>query len=674
MQTVRDCMQPDLTAIWTASLKAQVRLFAQNKLSWFNNFFEKVKSHRDASDKRPVETTYRQHAMPRTYGACLWTTGPGSILKASDQHIISDQWLVEAQWAHQGNNYALDFHDDALASVQPAYEITTEAWSRSYSASYYVRPVNNVCVATEYFAPSWLGGDHAIQASWQWRAGSAWTERRWGGSTVARFQNGVASQADLYRAAATKYGYRSHAVWLQDTCTRKHLTLMSGLRWDLQRDWAAPSSAPAHPFQGQTTAQGETFARLPAVGFAGADPGPSLSDFSPHVGITYNAGGNGRTVLKVSYARYHAPSGAGWSSSVVNPVTDAMIRFPWSDANRDGFVQAGELDTTRILAFSGNYNPNNPSALASPNRIDPAVKNPAIDEVIVGVDREVGAEFAIGASYIWRQDTRQLSIAPIGLTSADYVQRTYEPPASDCPVAAARCSRVTYWEPAIPMPAALVATTRPDYSRSYHGVELTARRRKRDGWMFDGSVAINRPREHFPSTASYKDPTNLDMVNGALTAMEPGFGAVTNVGLLPSLPPPLTPPAALNATWVAKLAGAYQLPWWTISLAGSYRARQGDPYLPSVQILSRANSAGTVLVLLDRVGPVRLPDQHMLDLGINKPFRMGPVTLTASVDAFNVLNANTVLVRQRIQNSLTANHVTTIVAPRVIRLGLRAGW
>lgn len=194
----------------------------------------------------------------------------------------------------------------------------------------------------------------------------------------------------------------------------------------------------------------------------------------------------------------------------------------------------------------------------------------------------------------------------------------------------------------------------------------------RDGWMLDGSIAINRPREHFPSTASFTDPTNLDMVNGAVTAMEPGFGAVLNVGL--SASPPLPPPTALNATWVAKLSGAYQLPWWSISLAGSYRARQGDPYLQSVQILSRANSAGTVLVLLDHMGTVRLPDQHMLDFGINKPFRAGPLTLTANVDVFNVLNANTVLARQRIQNSPTANQVTTIVAPRVIRLGLRAGW
>jgi hypothetical protein len=222
------------------------------------------------------------------------------------------------------------------------------------------------------------------------------------------------------------------------------------------------------------------------------------------------------------------------------------------------------------------------------------------------------------------------------------------------------------------MPAALLAANRPDYYRSYHGLELTARRRLRDGWMLDGSVAVHRTREHFPSAASYTDPTNLDMVNGAVTAMEPGFGAVLNVGLLSN--PPLPPPTALNATWVAKLSGMYRLPWRAMSLAGSYRARQGDPYLPSVQIASRANSAGTVLVLLDRVGSVRLPDQHMLDLGIALPFRVGPVTLTAHADVFNVLNANTVLARQRVQNSATANQVTTMVAPRVIRLGLRAGW
>ena len=42
------------------------------------------------------------------------------------------------------------------------------------------------------------------------------------------------------------------------------------------------------------------------------------------------------------------------------------------------------------------------------------------------------------------------------------------------------------------------------------------------------------------------------------------------------------------------------------------------------------------------------------------------------LDAFNVGNANTVLARRPIQNSATLNYVSATIAPRVIRLGLRA--
>jgi hypothetical protein len=71
---------------------------------------------------------------------------------------------------------------------------------------------------------------------------------------------------------------------------------------------------------------------------------------------------------------------------------------------------------------------------------------------------------------------------------------------------------------------------------------------------------------------------------------------------------------------------------------------------------------------------VRLPALQTLDLGVHKPIRVGPATITASFDVFNVANVNTVLLRQRIQNSATANQVRTIVAPRVARVGARVEW
>ena len=82
-----------------------------NRFSFQNTWAEKFKNARDASDTRPIETTFRQRAVSSDYGKFGWEVGPSPLWKASDQHIISDRWLIDFQWAHLGNNFVLDFHD-----------------------------------------------------------------------------------------------------------------------------------------------------------------------------------------------------------------------------------------------------------------------------------------------------------------------------------------------------------------------------------------------------------------------------------------------------------------------------------------------------------------------------------------------------------------------------------
>ena len=662
LETVRACLQPSRTTVWAANLKAQVQLSPRNKLSWFNNFTEKVAPTRAASDLRPFETTWRQGGAPRDYGARLWETGPASLWKAGDQHVFNDRWLLDLQWAHQGNNFAFDFQESSLADIQPQVEIASSAWRRSFNRDVNVRPVDSVTLATEFFKPSWLGGDHAIRVGWRWRGGRADNEAHWGGNTVARYRNGVPADAVLFRDSVTGYRLNTQAGWVQDAYTRPRLTINFGLRWDRQRDLAEASSVGSHPFQGQMTAQGVPFNWLPAVTFAGADAGPTWNDFSPRIAVTYDVSADGRTAVKASFSRYYAQSTAGWTSRVANPVTEARIVFPWSDVNGDGVVDVGELDTTRILAFGGNYDPDNPGYLGTDNRIDPNLDNYRTDEITFGVDRQIGAEFAMAVAYMWRRYSDDLMFATVGLTSADYAPQTWTPPAATCPQPSARCQTIVYWEPIVALPAAMIATNRPDFDKRYHGLEITARKRMRDRWMLDGSVSFNDARMHFRSSRAYQDPTNIDKLDGAQAGLVPP-DAVDRLG---------TPYG--NARWVAKLSGAYTSPWWDIGLAGSYQGRQGYQFSQTIQTPSRANRAGFVAVLLDPVGEVRYPALHLIDLGVSRPFRIGPMTVTASVDVFNLANVNTVLSRQGVQNSAMANQVSTIVAPRVIRLGVRASW
>ena len=63
---VRDCLNTDQTILNNYNAKVAVQLFRNNQFSMFFNGAEKVRNARDASDLRPVETTYRQMGVTRS--------------------------------------------------------------------------------------------------------------------------------------------------------------------------------------------------------------------------------------------------------------------------------------------------------------------------------------------------------------------------------------------------------------------------------------------------------------------------------------------------------------------------------------------------------------------------------------------------------------------------------
>ena len=120
IKDVNDCLNSDTTLLQTTNLKGEVQLFKGNKLSLFNNFAKKERNARGADDLHPIETTQRQSAVPAEFGKHWWNTGPNPTFKFGDQWVISDRLLVDVQYAHIGNNFVLNFHEDSLTDVQPA--------------------------------------------------------------------------------------------------------------------------------------------------------------------------------------------------------------------------------------------------------------------------------------------------------------------------------------------------------------------------------------------------------------------------------------------------------------------------------------------------------------------------------------------------------------------------
>jgi hypothetical protein len=129
----------------------------------------------------------------------------------------------------------------------------------------------------------------------------------------------------------------------------------------------------------------------------------------------------------------------------------------------------------------------------------------------------------------------------------------------------------------------------------------------------------------------------------------------------------------INSKWLFKASGLYELPG-RINVSAFYNARQGYPFERFILSPSRANGAGTVSILLDNVGANRLPNYQNLDFHADRAVTLESVKIVPSIDLFNVFNINTVQAIRGTQNASNANQIQAIVAPRVLRAGIRVSF
>jgi hypothetical protein len=663
-----DCLNTDNTLLQTTNLKAEVQLFKGNKLSLFNNFAKKVRNARGADDLHPIETTQRQSAVKSSFGQWGWITGPNPTYKFGDQWVVSDRLLLDVQYAHVGNNFILDFHEDPLSDVQPTLIVSTGLNGRSASQSVFLRPVNSLNFNSNYFMPSSFWGDHAFKIGGYWRDAFSESIGHTGGNAVVRFPTALTNDCslaatgcnvNLTRDSHTVYRLTNISVYGQDTLTHGRLTLQLGVRYDRNHEKALAASVPANPLAPDW---------LPAATFGGTDTGVVFNNFSPRLGFTYDLSGRGKTLVHANGARYYGQVGTGNLASQINPLTAVTARYPWVDANGDKVAQANEvMVSNKPLAFSGNWDPLNPTAVGTANTIDPNIKNDTTDEFIVGADHEIGRGVAVGANYIWRRYGDFQFTDTLGLEPSDFraVQAT-----PTCTVSGARCETVTYYEPVFQLPTVTRLTnfTNDQYRRTFNGFELTGRKRMANHWMVNSSFTYNSTIVHngfagtFANTGTgliQEDPTNRAQRDGFqydyLTAGS-GLGNVY-----------------VNAKWLFKLSGQYQAPY-SINVSAFYNARQGYPFEAVIRQGSRQNGLGQIDILLDPVGENRLPNYQNLDLHIERPIIFGSTHFVPSLDIFNVTNNNTVQAVRGVQNASNANFIQAIVAPRVIRFGIRVNW
>jgi hypothetical protein len=406
-------------------------------------------------------------------------------------------------------------------------------------------------------------------------------------------------------------------------------------------------------------------ALLPGITYPGQDEALEWTSISPRIGVTYALGTARQTLLRASYNRYVSQMGSTVAGS--SPVGNSYFAIYGLDENNDKVIQRGELRTIRNFA---GINPAAPSSLTSTRRIDYDMNPPTTDELVFGVDRELFADFVVGASFTHRRNKDLVALryektqgTGDWYTTDDFVQQGTvlgEP--------------VYGLKTGIAAPVFSVITNRPDYTQTFNGVELTATKRMSNDWMLRFNAAYNDYTDDCGED-SFANPTkalnSTGIVNGA--AAYAGAPACTGGQVAPqSAGSGAFGNVFVNSRWSLNLNGVYVFPW-DINVGASLNARQGYPAVYRQNVGGLTGAIATVPnVVPEPIGETRFANVYQLDLRVAKDFRiMDRLGVTLSADVFNLPNQRTILQRNTQNAIVSAAPITEIQAPRVWRFGAK---
>jgi hypothetical protein len=635
---------PDATKLENIAFKtsAQITTAIRPEFLFFRG--NKEKHGRGASPLRAPETTWDQ-------------TGPTPLFKGQVNIVASNNVFLTVRAGHVGNGFSLT-PQGGLDTT--GYRDAGRVRHGSYVFYETKRPDNSFLADG-----NWFRGRHEIVFGGSWRQTKDDERQEFPGSGADNlhatdFATSRRITAYLYRPFFASSVAVNQSFYAGDTIHAGRLTAQMSLRFD--RTYASMNESRQAAIPGFQNL-------LPAIVAPAEDKMIDLSLLSPRVGVTYSLDEAGRTIARASYGMFGSQLGSGTVQSF-SAASQAVLIYAATDRNGNNVADANELDS--LITFGG-VDPARPGAGINFNRVDPDLEAPRTHEFIVGLDRELMANFGVSASLSWRRFTDvfwtgydpalQVTIYPlIGVTRADYLPEGV----AEGNVAGVGAYREEYFAPrdaSLPDGNGLEFRNRPDYHQQYLGFELQATKRLANRWMARVGFSSNRHTESFSGTGGVQDPGQTvawpNIEGGAFVTATSGSGKSEVYLVLPRY--------QVNAS------GLYQFAHG-INVAASITAREGYgmPFFETVESADPLQPEKRVLLVDPRES--RLPGVATFDLRGEKTFTFGGRELALSLDLFNVFNSATVLGRQydvTATGNTGFNQPLEIMNPRLLRFGVR---
>jgi hypothetical protein len=673
---------PDDTILRNKNLKANAQIMASNSFVASYTYGDKYRNARDLSPSRPFETAWKQ-------------TGPTKVYKLEDTQLIGQNLYLTAMWSKVDGGFGL-FGNGGFGPDAPSlwFDDANVAHDNYYTYST-VRPQKQLRLDGSYFVDI-AGLNNEFKFGYGFRDTPVDSASVYPGDAFGYWDFSFADSAEctgtatkdcgvavLLRQPTAAYSGEYNEFYVGDTIMFGNMTIQAGLRYDDQASKIEAMAVDGNPVIGTALnlpciaslncAGGSVNAHLPGLNYPGQDEELAWTSLSPRIGLTYALGTQRKTLLRAGYNRYTSQLGSTISSS--SPVGNSQMTFWGIDANGDHTIQRNEL--SKVRSFTG-INPANPTSLTSTRRIDYDMNPPTTDEFLIGFEHEIWTDFSVGATFTHRSNSDLVALRyektqgqGDWFTQADFVQTGVTQACmvplvgGACPAGNAIAGAPVYGlRPGVPSPTFSVITSRPDYSQTYNGLEVTATKRMSRSWMMRVNASYNDYTEDCGAD-SFANPTKGLPATGIVNGAAVYAGAPACIGGL------VAPQSAgsgafgnvfINSKYNANLSAVYVAPW-DINIGANLLYRQGYP-----DVLRAVSGAATVAY--EEIGDRRFDNVHQLDLRLAKDFRiMNMATFQVSADIFNATNERTILQRNGLTTTGAARRITEMQAPRVFRIG-----
>jgi outer membrane receptor protein involved in Fe transport len=414
---------------------------------------------------------------------------------------------------------------------------------------------------------------------------------------------------------------------------------------------------------------------------------------SPRIGFSYILTKDLKTVLRANYGRYYMPL------SVENlrrfgpdmPTVNRQMLFysvPWDqvDLNGNDYVDFDEVvNATRLLhgitPYDSYWTTNDVSWALT---VGDDVKDQYTDQFTISLERQLGEDLSIEASYIYKHTANLLVNWPLNRMTGEPFQyqrvpfttefgetvNLYDVVLNDYNGDGVIDGGDVQWvtdntiHEVINMPE--IDGIKP--KRDYHGVQLVLRKRYSNRWQMMASALFSKTNGSAP-----RSKRQDFFIEGPMIIDDLWVGSMNQLVNNMEGPLPFTPRFEL------KISGSYRVPVVEVDMGFRFRFHNGYPLWPLSQVPTRSpwsnpdgsvvSTGGGMVVGINPKEPYYVPGPKILDLSIAKNFKIGDVgSLSVMLDILNALNDDAINLADW---SFQLGKVRGLVSPRKVRLNVR---